>query len=129
AGIQLFAREVGVHKDLPPRLDWAFLDYRWKSYLGLRAGTIRLPLGLYNEFADIDAARLPILLPPSVYSFRTRSAYLAHTGFSIYGNFDVGCAGSLEYQALLGKLNIPENAVVGVNGATLDEIDTKYITG
>lgn len=129
AGVQLFGREVGDLKDLPPRLDWAFLDYRWKAYLGLRAGTIRLPLGLYNEFADIDAARVPILMPPSLYSFRTRSAFLAHTGFAIYGNVDARCAGSFEYQALLGKLNIPENAVVGVTGATVDEIDTKYVAG
>jgi hypothetical protein len=128
AGIQFFARDVGTFRDLPPRLDWAFLDYRWRSWLGLRAGVIKLPYGLYNEYADIDAARLPILLPQSVYQLRNRSALLAQTGFALYGDKELGAAGSIEYQAFLGTLNIPENALV-IGGATLDEIDTKYVTG
>jgi hypothetical protein len=128
AGIQLFARDVGTYRDLPPRLDWAFLDYHWKSWLGLRAGVIKLPYGLYNEYADIDAARVPILMPQSVYQLRNRSSLLAHTGFAIYGEKEIGDAGSLEYQALLGTLTIPENALV-LNGASLDDTDTKYMTG
>jgi hypothetical protein len=128
AGIQLFGRDVGTYEDLPPRLDWAFLDYHWKSWLGLRAGVIKLPLGLYNEYADIDAARTPILLPQSVYQLRNRSALLAHTGFAVYGERELGGAGSLEYQALLGTLNVPQNALV-LSGGRLDSIDTKYMTG
>src|SRR5690606_23782908 len=65
AGVQLYARAFGQYRDLPPRLDWAFLDYRHERWLGLRAGVIKMPFGLYNEYADIDASRLPILLPQS----------------------------------------------------------------
>src|SRR5690242_18271308 len=61
-GMQLYARNVGDFRDLPPRLDWAYIDYRWKSWLGLRAGIIKMPFGLYNEYADIDAARTAILM-------------------------------------------------------------------
>ncbi|HUS27653.1 MAG TPA: hypothetical protein VMZ53_04070 [Kofleriaceae bacterium] len=129
AGIQLYARDVGTFRDLPPRLDWAYLDYHWKAWLGLRAGVIKMPFGLYNEYADVDAARTAILMPQSVYPLRDRSALLAQTGFSIYGERSLGaCAGSLEYQAWLGTLNIPENALE-LTGARLDDIDTKYVTG
>ena len=128
AGLQLFARNVGTFRDIPPRLDWAFLDYRWKRWLGLRAGIVKLPYGLHNEYADIDAARLSILLPQSVYPLRNRSALISHTGFALYGERTLGTAGSLEYQALLGTLDIPENAL-NIVGARLDEIDTKYVTG
>lgn len=129
AGIQLYGRDVGTFRDLPPRLDWAYLDYHWKNWVGLRAGIIKMPYGLYNEYADIDSARNAILMPQSVYPLRDRSALLAQTGFSIYGSKELGrSAGSLEYQAWLGTLDVPANALE-LNGATLDSIDTKYVTG
>jgi hypothetical protein len=128
-GIQLFGRDVGTFRDLPPRLDWAYLDYHYKPWLGLRAGIIKMPYGLYNEFADIDSTRTAILMPQAVYPLRDRSALLAQTGFALYGETRLGCGGgSLEYQAWLGTLNIPANALE-VDGATLDDIDTKYVTG
>jgi hypothetical protein len=129
AGIQLYARDVGEFRDLPPRLDWAYLDYHWKPWFGLRAGVIKMPFGLYNEFADVDSARTAILMPQSVYPLHNRSALLAQTGFSIYGEQSLGdSAGSLEYQAWLGTLNIPENALE-LSGAQLDSVDTKYVAG
>jgi hypothetical protein len=128
-GMQLYARNVGDFRDLPPRLDWAYLDYRWKSWLGLRAGIIKMPFGLYNEYADIDAARTAILMPQSMYPLRDRSALLAQTGFSLYGFRPLGeHGGALEYQAWLGTLDVPANAL-DVNGATLDDISTRYVTG
>jgi len=127
-GLQLFGRAEGRFHDLPPRLDWAYLDYRWQSWLGLRAGIIKMPFGLYNEYADIDAARLSILQPQAVYPLQDRSALLAQTGFSLYGEARLGGGGSLEYQAWLGTLDVPSNAL-NVNGATLDSVDTHYVTG
>ncbi|HEV7557538.1 MAG TPA: hypothetical protein VGO00_18870, partial [Kofleriaceae bacterium] len=127
-GVQLFARNDGAFDDLSPRVDWAFLDYQWKPWLGLRAGIIKMPFGLYNEYTDIDSARLPILMPQSIYSIRERDVLISHRGFSIYGNRELGSAGDLEYQAWLGALIIPENATT-VSGATLDSIDDKYVAG
>jgi hypothetical protein len=126
-GLQVFARDFGDFAD-PPRLDWAFLDYRWRSELGLRAGIIKMPFGLYNEYTDIDSARLPILMPQSMYSFVNRDVLLSHRGFALYGNHSMCAAGSLEYQAWLGTLSIPENALT-LSGATLDSYDVKYVTG
>jgi hypothetical protein len=127
-GIQLFSRSVGNLRDEAPRIDWAYLDYRWRDWLGMRAGVIKMPFGLYNEYVDIDAARLPILLPQSVYPVRNRDVLLSHTGVSLYGVAPLGGAGELEYQAWLGILAVPLEAL-DINGATLDEVDSKYVTG
>ena len=127
AGAQLFARDFGTLED-PPRFDWAFLDYRWRSWLGLRAGIVKMPFGLYNEYADIDSARLPILMPQGVYSFRNRDVLLSQRGFAVYGDVALGGGNDLEYQVWLGTLSIPNNAL-NVGGATLDRINTKYVTG
>jgi hypothetical protein len=129
-GLQLFARDVGALRDASPRIDWAFIDHRWRTWLGLRAGIIKMPFGLYNEYVDIDAARLPILLPESVYPVRNRDVLLSHRGFSLYGNHAIGggSGGELEYQAWLGTLAIPRNAL-DISGATLDDVYTKYVTG
>lgn len=128
AGLQLFARDAGVLHDTSPRVDWAYLDYAWRPWLGLRAGVIKMPFGLYNEYIDIDAARVPILLPQSLYPFRTRDALISHRGFSLYGTREVGGAGELDYQAWLGTLIVPGNALT-LQGGTLDRVDTKYVAG
>jgi len=127
-GVQLFGRDAGQFRDLPPRLDWAYLDYHWKPWLGVRAGVIKMPYGLYNEYADIDNSRLAILLPQSVYPYRNRSALLSHTGLSLYGAIDLDAGGELDYQAWLGTLTVPENALE-LSGGSLDSIDSKYVTG
>ena len=37
------------------KLDWFYLDYHFSDAFGIRAGRTKLPFGLYNEFADVDA--------------------------------------------------------------------------
>src|SRR5258705_10965934 len=66
-GVQFFAQKLGPTGDYNAKMDWFYLDYRWKDWLGFRAGRTKLPFGLYNEVNDIDQARVPILLPQSVY--------------------------------------------------------------
>jgi hypothetical protein len=127
-GFQLFSRDVGDFGDATPRIDWAFVDYRWRPELGVRAGIVKMPFGLYNEFIDVDAARLPILMPQSVYQTRNRDVLISHTGFALYGNRELGSAGELDYQAFLGTLRIPRDALT-LQGADLVEADTKYVTG
>ena len=127
-GIQLYGRDVGDFRDQPPRIDWAYLDYKWQPWLGLRGGIIKMPFGLYNEYADVDASRLWILLPQSIYPLRDRSALIAQTGFAVYGSRPLGGAGELDYQAWLGTLDIPSNALE-LDGASLDKVTTRYVTG
>lgn len=128
AGLQLFARDYGDTEDAAARVDWAFLDYRWRQWLGLRAGIIKMQFGLYNEYADIDAARLPILMPQGVYPYRNRDVLLSHRGLTLYGNHALGPAGEVEYSAWAGTLSIPRNALTLI-GAELNSVDTKYVVG
>jgi hypothetical protein len=127
-GLQVVARRVGTISEDTPRLDWAVIDYRLQSWLGLRAGLIKIPLGLYNEYEDIDSARTAILLPQSLYPIRNRDALLSHIGFALYGNLGLGAAGELDYQAWTGTLTIPRSALQ-ITNATLDAVDAKYAAG
>jgi hypothetical protein len=127
-GMQLVSRSVGTLSEEVPRVDWALADYHPRQWFGLRAGVIKMPLGLYNEYIAVDAARTAILLPQSVYAIRNRDALFSHAGFAVYGGLPLGKAGVLDYQAWLGTLLIPRSALT-VSNATLDSTDTKYVTG
>jgi hypothetical protein len=103
-GIQLFARDIGPLGNYQPQFDWFYLDYHFADWLGLRAGRTKLPFGLYNETSDIDAARVPVLLPPSLYPIQNREALLAQTGAELYGLVPLGAAGDLEYRFYGGTI-------------------------
>lgn len=127
-GLQLVSRSVGALSEEVPRLDWAVIDYRYRPYLGLRAGVIKMPYGLYNEYISIDASRTAVLLPQSMYPLRNRDALVSYTGFGLYGTIPLSVAGSLDYQVMLGTLAIPRSALE-LSGAELNSVDTKYVTG
>jgi hypothetical protein len=103
-GLQLFARDLGPIGDYTPAVDWYYLDYRFDDRLGFRAGRIKIPLGFYNELADIDSARTPVLLPQSIYPTQNRDFLLAQTGLELYGLAQLGAAGELEYRLFGGTL-------------------------
>jgi hypothetical protein len=105
-GMQLFTRDVGRFGDYTLKLDWAFLDYRWKQWLGVRAGRVKMPFGLYNETNDIPGGRLPILLPQSIYPVSSRDFLLALTGGAVYGSPLLGDHGSIDYQVFFGTILI-----------------------
>ena len=85
-GAQVFLGNLGEYGNYEPRLDWGYLDYRPKNWLGVRAGKFKRPLGFYNEVRDVDAARTFAMLPQSVYNVAYRDFFLAATGASAYGN-------------------------------------------
>jgi len=103
-GMQLFAQDLGQTGSFRASFDWLYLDYHWRDWLGLRAGRVKLPFGLYNETQDIDAAQPVVLLPQSVYPETDRQFLLAQNGFDIYGFVPIGQAGALDYEAYLGTL-------------------------
>jgi hypothetical protein len=110
-GLQLFARDLGPVGNYSPKVDWFYLDYRWRDWLGLRAGRVKLPFGLYNDTSDIDQARVPILLPQSVYPISNRDLLLAQTGGEVYGYATLGAAGALDYRFYGGTvfLELPDS--------------------
>lgn len=103
-GMQLFTHDLGPLGNYRTRFDWFYLDYHFFDWLGVRAGRTKLPFGLYNESSDIDAARVPILLPQSVYPVSNRDFLLAQTGAEVYGNVAIGPVGSLEYRLYGGTV-------------------------
>lgn len=101
-GAQLFARKLGALGDFDAKLDWFYLDYQLADWLGIRAGRTKVPFGLYNDTSDIDAARVPVLLPQSVYPTLSRDFLLAQTGVELYGFIPAGGLGSVEYRLYSG---------------------------
>lgn len=126
AGLQLFARDLGPAGSYAASFDWLYLDYRWQDWLGLRAGRVKLPYGLYNDTSDIDAAQPVILLPQSVYPAVNRNFILAQTGLELYGYRSLGTAGALDYHVYGGTLylSIPDG-----NGLHIESLDVPYIAG
>jgi hypothetical protein len=121
-GVQLFARDLGPVGNYQPTFDWFYLDYRFWDWLGVRAGRNKIPFGLYNEINDVDVARVPILLPQSVYPIDHRDYLLAQTGIELYGNIALSVAGALEYRAYAGTLFLDAkspNPAVTVSGVTV----------
>ncbi|MGD9548124.1 MAG: hypothetical protein AB7V45_11360 [Candidatus Krumholzibacteriia bacterium] len=107
-GIQLMGRNFGDTGNDQVVLDWAFGDYRWKDELGLRAGKIKMPYGLYNEGRDVDLLRTTVFLPQSVYDERMRDFMLAYEGAAAYGSATLGGAGDLDYHLFGGTLNVAD---------------------
>ena len=123
-GLQLFTRDLGPIGDYAMRLDWALIDYEWRPWLGMRAGRVKIPFGLYNEYSDIDAARTSILLPQGVYNTVNRDFLLAQTGFEVYGSPDLGSGGALDYRLYLGTIFIDPG-----RDPQVTSVDTEYVTG
>lgn len=124
-GVQLFARDIGPLGNYQPQFDWFYLDYRFADWLGLRAGRTKLPFGLYNETSDVDAARVPILLPQSMYTIQNREWLLAQTGAELYGLVPLGAAGDLEYRLYGGTIFLDTSN----SAAALREFDVPYMAG
>lgn len=128
AGMQLFARDLGRIGNYSPKMDWFYLDYRFEDWLGFRAGRVKLPFGLYNDTSDIDAARVPILLPQSIYPIASRDFLLAQTGAEIYGRIDLRSAGALEYRHYAGTIFVEVDAQTSV-AARVEDINVPFVVG
>lgn len=127
-GVQLFAHDLGRLGNYQPTFDWYYLDYRLEDWLGLRVGRTKLPFGLYNETNDIDAARVPVLLPQSVYPVGNRDFLLAQTGGELYGFVPLGGAGSLEYRGYGGTLFL-DTSNQNSSAGTITELSVPYLIG
>ncbi|MBS2025007.1 MAG: hypothetical protein JST92_21620 [Deltaproteobacteria bacterium] len=125
-GMQIFARSVGSVGTYTPKFDWFYLDYHFQDWLGFRAGRTKLPFGLYNEVYDIDSARVPVLLPQSIYPLLNRDTLLAQTGLEAYGYVRIGPLGAIDYRLYGGTFYFPTPSAPG---ATLLQYDVPYIIG
>lgn len=103
-GVQFFAGDLGPTGGYTAKVDWFYLDYRFFDQLGLRAGRLKIPYGLYNEIQDADAARVPVVLPQSVYPLQARQFLFAQTGVELYGFARLEPLGAFDYRAFAGTI-------------------------
>ena len=92
-GVQLFARDLVDYDNGKVTVDWAYADYRCDDAIGFQVGRFKLPLGLYNESLDVDAARTEIFLPPSVYDPQSRDFQISTDGAKLYGLINMNDGG------------------------------------
>lgn len=102
-GAQLYDRNVGQLGNWHPELDWAFGDYRFADWLGVRGGKAKTVLGLYNDTEDMEFLHTWALMPQSVYPVDTRGDSIAHIGVDVYGNIAVHKLGNFSYTLYGGK--------------------------
>jgi hypothetical protein len=101
-GGQGYTRKIGSLDDFRPQLDWAYGDYRFAPWFGVRAGKVKTALGLYNDTQDMDFLHTWALLPQGIYPADLRSTYIAHIGGDLYGRIPLKKFGKLDYTAYAG---------------------------
>jgi len=127
-GLQIFSHDLGPIGDYRATLDWYSVDYHWQDWLGIRAGRVKLPFGLYNDSSDIDSARTAIFLPQSIYPAQNRDFLLAQTGFELYGYRGLGAAGGLDYRMYGGTIFLDIRPQPG-NPVTAVDLNVPFVAG
>lgn len=131
---QLLSRRAGEGDDGEVRFDYALVDFHplasARNRLGVRAGRIMNPLGLYNDTRDVAFTRPSIFLPQSIYFDRTRDLALSADGAHAYGEhrFDAGELlwqfGVVDPRVKHGEI---ERALLGADMPGRLEADTSYV--
>lgn len=106
---QGFLFDVGNVGEYYPALDYAAVDYTFCDEIGIRAGRIRRPEGIYNAIQDIDLARTSVLLPQGMYDARWRDFSGSIDGGSLFGTIDLHKAGSVSYEVYGGMISLADN--------------------
>lgn len=110
AGVQLHTYRLGELGRFQVEIDWAYGEYRFADWFGVRAGKVKTRLGLFNDTQDIDTLHLWSLLPQGVYPADNRSWTLAHTGGDLLGNVKLPSGlGRLSYEGYLGRRVVDSN--------------------
>lgn len=128
-GVQLFAQDFGPTGNYAPRVDWFYAGYRWRDWLGLRVGRLKIPYGLHNEIFDVDAARVPVLLPGSVYPTQNRETLFAHTGIELSGFARSPSLGALDYRLFTGTMFFDGDALTPPGAAFETDFHVPYVFG
>jgi hypothetical protein len=103
-GAQMYDRNIGELGNWHPTLDWAFGDYKFKDWFGVRAGKVKTVLGLFNDTQDMDFLHTFAVLPQSIYPVDLRGSTIAHLGVDLYGDISLKKRGDVAYTAYVGAL-------------------------
>jgi hypothetical protein len=128
-GVQAFAQNFARGGNFNLQLDWFYLGYQWRDWLGVRFGRLKIPFGMYNEVNDIDSARVPVLLPQSTYPIQGRNFLFAQTGVELYGFARSRHAGALEYRLYLGAIFIDPAIIVPAGSPVQLRLNVRYVAG
>jgi hypothetical protein len=101
-GAQLYVRNVGEIGKWRPELDWAVADFKFRDWLGIRAGKVKTALGLHNDTQDMEFLHTWALMPQSVYPMDLRASTIAHTGGDLYGDIALKKLGAVSYTVYAG---------------------------
>lgn len=127
-GAQLFARKFGPTENFNAKFDWFYANYQHSNWMKFKVGRIKIPFGLYNDLSDIDAARVPILLPQSIYPAQNRNYLLAHNGAQVYGFGSLGKFGSFGYHLYGGSIHLDTPAVTNT-ALIVTQYDVPHLLG
>ena len=103
-GAQVYIRNVGEFGNWKPDLDWAYGDYKFKSWFGVRGGKVKTVFGLLNDIQDMDSLHTFALLPQGMYPIDWRSTTIAHKGGDVYGDIAVKRWGTFSYTGFVGAM-------------------------
>jgi hypothetical protein len=106
---QGFLFDLGNVGQYDPVLDYALVDYSFNDAIGVRAGRIIRPEGIYNSIQSVDLARTSVLLPQGMYDARWRDFSAAIDGGSLYGDIGLSKAGDLSYEVYGGYVELSQN--------------------
>ncbi len=86
--LQLVWRDAGATDRNDLRIDYGVLNYSFFSsestLLGIKAGRVPTPFGLYNDTRDVASTRPGVFLPQSIYFDRNRNIALSSDGGYFY---------------------------------------------
>ena len=102
-GAQMYLRNVGEIGKWRPEVDWASGDYKFKDWLGVRAGKVKTALGLHNDTQDMEFLHTWALMPQSIYPLDLRVSTISHVGGDVYGDIGLKRFGSLSYTVYAGQ--------------------------
>lgn len=135
---QAFTFDAGNVGNYELLLDYASIEYTFSDYIGVRAGRVRRPGGIYNHIQDVDLARTSVLLPQGMYDTRWRDFSTSLDGGLVFGSIPLGKGGSLAYEAYAGYLNLSrqggvarviENGLPPAPFGALTKLDKDLIAG
>ncbi len=126
-GLQLSSRDLGNMENNTVRIDWAFADYQWKPYLGVRVGKAKVPVGMMSEYWDLDMVRTNIFLPLGVYPETFRDVFMTNRGLGLYGSRNFGSFGNFKYNMMIGSDEIDTEGTFGrYVSSDLQTLDMRY---
>ena len=97
----VFFDEIG---QIQTGLDWSFVEFFVNDYLKVRAGEVKLPLGLSNELEPIGTLRPFFALPAAVYGPSSIAAD-TYFGVGVTGEVPFGDGFRLGYDAYGGNMS------------------------